>query len=111
MVARSSAGLVNRIPIGQVADLSTLIEMLRARGVTVTAASEKAEQPLTACDFRLPTAIVVGNEGTGISPDLSARCDTLARIPLAEGVSSLNAAAAAAVFFFEAQRQRGQKDA
>jgi 23S rRNA (guanosine2251-2'-O)-methyltransferase len=108
MVARSSAGVVNRIPIGQVADLSILVDALRARQITVIAASEKAEQPLTACDFRPATAIVVGNEGTGISPELSARCDRLARIPLAEGVGSLNAAAAAAVFFFEAQRQRGQ---
>jgi 23S rRNA (guanosine2251-2'-O)-methyltransferase len=108
MVARSSAGVVNRIPIGQVADLSILVDTLRARKVTVIAASEKAEQPLTACDFRPATAIVVGNEGTGISPELSARCDMRAHIPLAEGVGSLNAAAAAAVFFFEAQRQRGR---
>ena len=106
MVARSSAGLVNQIPIVQVAELPLLIDTLRARKVTVIAASEKAERSLTACDFRPATAIVVGNEGTGISPELSARCDLLARIPLAEGVSSLNAAAAAAVFFFEAQRQR-----
>jgi 23S rRNA (guanosine2251-2'-O)-methyltransferase len=106
MVARSSAGLVNRLPIGQVADLSALVDMLRARKVTIIAASEKAEQPLTACDFRPATAIVVGNEGTGISPELLTHCDLLARIPIAEGVGSLNAAAAAAVFFYEARRQR-----
>jgi 23S rRNA (guanosine2251-2'-O)-methyltransferase len=111
MVARSSAGVVNRVPIVRVLDLPSLLATLRAKMVTVVGASEKAEQPLTACDFRAATAIVVGNEGTGISRELSAGCDVFARIPLADGVSSLNAAAAAAVFFFEIQRQRGPKRA
>ncbi len=107
MVARSSAGAVNRVPIARVADLSDLAQTLRERGVRVIGASEKAEQPLTAGDFRGATAIVIGSEGTGISPDLLARCDSLARIPIEAAVGSLNAAAAAAVFFFEVRRQRG----
>jgi 23S rRNA (guanosine2251-2'-O)-methyltransferase len=111
MVARSSAGVVSRLPVARVADLPALVDILRARRVTVIAASEKAERPLTSCDFRAATAIVVGNEGTGISQVLSARCNLSARIPLADGAGSLNAAAAAAVFFFEVQRQRGVRTA
>lgn len=107
MVSRSSAGVVNRVPIAQVANLAELTEALRARKVSVIGASEKADLPLTGCNFREATAIVVGNEGTGIGPELLACCDALARIPIAATVGSLNAAAAAAVFFFEAQRQRG----
>jgi 23S rRNA (guanosine2251-2'-O)-methyltransferase len=106
MVARSSAGVVNRVPIVRVADLSELARTLRARGVHLIGASEKADQPLTACNFRESTAIVVGNEGTGIGPELLASCDVLACIPTASSVDSLNAAAAAAVFFYEVQRQR-----
>lgn len=107
MAARSSAGVVNRLPIAVVDDLVGLAHTLRGRRVTVVGASEKGGRPLTACDFRRGTAIVIGNEGTGISPELQACCDVLARIPIAGGVGSLNAAAAAAVFFFEVQRQRG----
>lgn len=107
MVARSSAGVVNRVPIVQVADLAELAQLLRQRNIRVIGASEKAAASLTNCDFRQATAIVIGNEGTGISPELLKCCDDLARIPIEGIVGSLNAAAAAAVFFFEIRRQRG----
>jgi 23S rRNA (guanosine2251-2'-O)-methyltransferase len=106
MVARSSAGVVNQVPIVQVADLAGLTQSLRQRAIRVMGASEKAEASLVDCDFREATAIVIGNEGTGISPELLACCDSLARIPIAGTVGSLNAAAAAAVFFYEVRRQR-----
>ncbi|MBS0261940.1 MAG: hypothetical protein JSS02_08280 [Planctomycetes bacterium] len=51
-------------------------------------------------------AIVIGNEGTGLRPELLACCDRLARIPIAPEAGSLNAAAAAAIFCYEATRQR-----
>jgi 23S rRNA (guanosine2251-2'-O)-methyltransferase len=106
LVARSSAGAVNRVPIAQVDDLAALVRTLRARGIRVIGASEKVELELTACDFRGGTALVLGNEGIGISSQVQECCDTLARIPLSATVDSLNAAAAAAVFLFEVQRQR-----
>ena len=84
MVARSSAGVVNRVPIAQVADLAELARRCESESRPWSAASEKADQPLTACDFREATAIVVGNEGTGIGPEFLARCDCLARIPIDE---------------------------
>jgi 23S rRNA (guanosine2251-2'-O)-methyltransferase len=108
MVARSSAGVVNRVPIVQVADLAELAQSLRKRNIRVIGASEKAETSLTDCDFREATAIVIGNEGAGIGQELLKCCDGLARIPIAGVVGSLNAAAAAAVFFFELRRQRGE---
>ena len=107
MVARSSAGVVNRMPIAQVDDIAELARTLRERNITVVGASEKAGRSLTECDFREATAIVIGNEGTGIRPELLEHCNSLARIPIDGAVGSLNAAAAAAVFFFEVQRQRG----
>jgi 23S rRNA (guanosine2251-2'-O)-methyltransferase len=106
MVARSSAGVVNHVPIVQVANLPELARMLRDRRVRVIGASEKADQLLTACEFHGALAIVIGNEGTGIGPELLSCCDSLVRIPIEATVGSLNAAAAAAVFFFEIRRQR-----
>jgi len=105
-VARSSAGVVNRVPIAQVENLCELAGELSRRNVQVIGASEKAERPLTACQFSKPTALVIGNEGTGIDPELAACCHELARIPIESGVGSLNAGAAAAVFLFEIHRQR-----
>lgn len=106
LVARSSAGAVNRVPIAQVDDLVALAQEFRSRRIQVVGASEKAERELTHCDFRDGTVLVLGNEGTGISAELLESCNTLARIPLSANVDSLNAAAAAAVFLFEVQRQR-----
>lgn len=106
MVARSSAGGVNRVPICQVPNLPRLTDSLREQSVRIVAASEKSDVPLTACDFRQATAIVIGNEGGGISPELLATCDEGARIPLRGAMGSLNAAVAAAVFCYEARRQR-----
>src|SRR5260221_13036084 len=58
MVARSSAGFVNRVPIVQVADLAELALSLRQRNIRVVGASEKADATLVECDFRAATAIV-----------------------------------------------------
>lgn len=106
LVARSSAGAVNRVAIAEIDDLAALARLLTSRGIQIVGASEKASRAVTACDFRGPTALVLGNEGTGIGENLRACCDVLARIELSADVDSLNAAAAAAVFLYEVQRQR-----
>lgn len=105
-VARSSAGVVNRVPIVRTGDLPGLLQSLRGRGVRVVGASEKSTARLTECSLTRPTAIVIGNEGTGLSTQLLDCCDELVRIPIVPAVGSLNAAAAAAVVLYEAQRQR-----
>jgi 23S rRNA (guanosine2251-2'-O)-methyltransferase len=110
MVARSSAGCVNRVPIARVENLVELARMLRDCKITVVGASEKAGESLTDFDFVPATAMVIGNEGAGIGPELLDCCDRLARIPIDGAVGSLNAAAAAAVFCFEARRQRAIED-
>jgi 23S rRNA (guanosine2251-2'-O)-methyltransferase len=105
-VARSSAGVINHIPVAQVESLVDLARRLKERGIALIGASEKGSRPLTECDLRQPVAIVIGNEGAGIHEALAAQCCELACIPMESSVGSLNAAAAAAVFCFEAYRQR-----
>ncbi|HUT24953.1 MAG TPA: 23S rRNA (guanosine(2251)-2'-O)-methyltransferase RlmB [Sumerlaeia bacterium] len=106
MVARASAGAVNRLPIARVGDLADLATQLRALGVRILGASEKAGQECAACDFRRPAAIVLGSEGAGISPPLLEICDGLVRVPQRGVIASLNVAAAAAILFYEARRQK-----
>lgn len=105
-VARSSAGGVNRLPIAREADLPGLARRLSEAGVAVLAASEKSGVDCGACDFRRPTALVLGNEGHGIAPELLEQCDARVRVPQSGSIASLNVAAAAAVLFYEAHRQR-----
>lgn len=106
MVARSSAGAVNRIPIVRSGQLVETVTALKRGGVTVVAASEKASCGIAACDFNRPVAILVGNEGKGVSPVLLTQCDMTVRIPQLGKIGSLNAAVAAGIFFYEVRRQR-----
>lgn len=106
MVARSSSGAVNRIAIARVGDLCELAVKLRDAGVTVAGASDKGEGDCCSYDFTRATALVLGNEGAGISRELLASCDELVRIPQYGKIESLNVGAAAAVLFYEASRQR-----
>ena len=84
------------------------LEQLRPQEVAqIVGASEKAELSLDRCDLRRPTAVVIGNEGRGLRPEVAAACTALVRIPQHGQINSLNAAAAAAVLLYEARRQRG----
>ncbi len=106
LVARSSAGAVNHVPLAQADDLVDLTARLQDRGVRVVGAIGTAACDALACDFRHATALVIGNEGTGVRPELIEQCDTLVRIPQFGAVGSLNAAVAAGILLYEVTRQR-----
>lgn len=105
-VARASAGGVNYVPIVRVESLAKMVDMLRTRGVRFVAASERGARSAAECDFTLPTALILGGEGRGVSHELLAMCDAVAAIPQCGHVSALNAAVAAGVLLYEARRQR-----
>jgi 23S rRNA (guanosine2251-2'-O)-methyltransferase len=109
LAARSSAGAVNRLGIARVPSLPALITELRRNAVRIIGTGLQADYVLDVCDFTGPTALVIGNEATGLSRDVAVACNMLAKIPQTGGLNSLNAAAAAAVCLYEAQRQRRQE--
>jgi tRNA G18 (ribose-2'-O)-methylase SpoU len=106
---RSSMGTVFQLPVIESNSLvSTLAELKRA-GVKSLAAHPHIEgRTVTGLDFNASTCVVLGSEGHGISAAILDMCDAAAAIPMAPGVDSLNVATAAAVFLFEANRQRGK---
>ncbi len=106
MVVRSSAGAVNRLPIVRVPGLEAVVTRLRERGLRVVAASEKGGVALKDYDFVRGSAVIIGNEGRGVGPALTALCDASVGIPQVGQIGSLNAAVAASVFFYEVRRQR-----
>lgn len=106
MVVRSSAGAVNRVPIVRVTDLLALVDQLKARGIKVVAASEKAAGPIMDFNFKQGISIVIGNEGVGPGAGLLQHCDDMVSIPQTGRMDSLNAAVAAGIFFYEVRRQR-----
>jgi K+-sensing histidine kinase KdpD len=103
---RSSAGSVFHLPVVRQAQMEQAVTALRDRGVTVYAASGTGERDLYSLDLTGPAAFVFGNEAWGLPPEVAALADVTVRIPLAPRAESLNLAAAASVFLFEAVRQR-----
>jgi len=88
--------------------LAQTLRELRARGVRCIAAHPHTDKKvLSQADFSGDCCIVFGSEGDGISPAVLEACDEAVAIPMSPAVDSLNVGAAAAVFLYEAARQRG----
>ena len=106
---RNSMGTIFQLPVVESVNLVKSLNELRAHGVRCIAAHPHTEKKfLTQADFTGDCCVVFGSEGNGISPDILAACDEAVAIPMADGVDSLNVGAAAAVFLYEASRQRGK---
>lgn len=105
-VSRSSAGAVNHVPIVLCEDLNLAVGMLKASGLLIAAASEKATEPAWAVSLKAPTALIVGSESDGVSANLLALCDAALQIPMLGQVESLNAAVAAGIMLYEIRRQQ-----
>jgi TrmH family RNA methyltransferase len=121
---RASAGSVLRLPIVHGVSLSALLEELRRSQVKIfaTVADAATATPGTSngtatvflpwdVDLQIPSAILIGNEGSGLPPEILREADACVCIPQAAasasiGIESLNAAMAASVLLYEAMRQR-----
>lgn len=106
LVARSSAGAVNHVPIARAEDLEDILGTIKDRGIQVLGTSDTSGMLVFECDLTKPTAMIIGNEGIGVRDALRDRSDHLIRIPQHGEVSSLNAAVSAGILFYEARRQR-----
>lgn len=103
-----SMGTIFEQPVVQVENLVATLQSLRARGVCCLAAHPRAgAKRLSAVDLRGDCCLVFGAEGPGLTAPVLAACDDAVEIPMPSYMNSLNVAAAAAVFLYEASRQRG----
>jgi TrmH family RNA methyltransferase len=103
---RASAGSVFRIPVVHIA--AAEIAALKSRGLRIFAAvaNDVTAAPLANAELTQPCALMIGNEGAGLSADLLALADTRITIPTPGHVESLNAAIAGSLLLYEASRQR-----
>lgn len=106
---RNSMGAIFQLPIIVLPSLTATLGDLRARGVHCLAAHPRNDcKTLSQADFSGDCCLVFGSEGHGISAPVLAACDEAVAIPMLNEVDSLNVGAAAAVFLYEATRQRGR---
>ncbi len=89
-------------------NIAQTIEALKKENVWVAGIDMAGQLEYTKADFTLPTALVIGGEGKGLSDLVRKRCDLLVRIPMRGRISSLNASVAAALVLYEVLRQRSE---
>lgn len=103
---KTSAGALHTIPVCREQNLKEAIIFLKNSGIKIVAATEKAADFYTDCDFSVPTAIVMGAEDTGVATDHLRVSDELIKIPQSGNIQSLNVSVAAGVLIYEVIRQR-----
>ncbi len=105
---KTSAGALHLVPVCREPNLKQTIDFLKDSGIQIVACTEKTEQHLTnnTVDMVGPTAIVVGSEEDGISPEYLKRADAKLRIPLVGQIGSLNVSVATGIILYEAMSQR-----
>ena len=105
-VVKTSVGTTERVKIARVKNLVNTIERLKKEGFWIFGTDMDGED-FRKLDYKGKTAIVCGNEGSGMSRLVRENCDFIASIPMQGTVNSLNASVATAVIIFEASRIRG----
>jgi 23S rRNA (guanosine2251-2'-O)-methyltransferase len=104
--AKASAGAVSHVKIADVVNIARALEDLKACGVWTVGLAGDVQKGYDEIDLTLPTAVVVGAEGTGLRRLVRERCDWVASIPMRGHVQSLNVSVATGIVLFEAIRQR-----
>lgn len=103
---QASAGALHKVTVCREINFMRAIETIKNSGLQLVACTEKAGKEIGEIDFSLPTAIVLGSEGSGISKELLDLCDQQARISMEGEIQSLNVSVAAGIIFYEAMKGR-----
>ena len=105
-VAKASAGAMEYMKVARVININNAIAELKEKGIWIFGAAGEGSVPMYKADLTAPAAIIIGNEGDGLSQLVRKNCDMLVHIPMKGRISSLNASAAASILLYEAVRQR-----
>ncbi len=103
---KTSAGALSKIAVCRETSLKKAIEKLKLNGIRVLGASLESKAALYDSDFLGPSAIVMGSEGKGISPEISKLLDDTFLIPQIGTTDSFNVSVAAGISLYEVLRQR-----
>ncbi len=105
-VAKASSGAVSYVKVARVPNLPAEIENLKKRGLWILGTDLTGTVKFYDADFKGPVGVVIGSEGYGMGRLVRESCDVVLTIPMAGGVTSLNASVAAGVVLYEAFKQR-----
>jgi 23S rRNA (guanosine2251-2'-O)-methyltransferase len=109
-VIKTSAGATEHLKICQVNNLSQTIDELKEKGFWIVGASLENAKNYTEVDYKIPIALIVGNEEKGIRKLTASKCDFLVKIPMKGKIQSLNVSVATGILLFEILRQRNRSN-
>lgn len=105
-VAKVSTGAIDYVPVAQVTNLSRTLDKLKKEGYWAVACENEKAQDYREVDYNMPTVLVIGSEGYGISQNVKKHCDMNVILPMAGYVTSLNASVACAVLLYQVYHSR-----
>ena len=104
-VIKTSVGTTENVPIAMVTNLKTTLDELKKNGFWIVGTDMEGED-YREIDYSGKIALIIGNEGSGMSRLVKESCDFIARIPMYGKVNSLNASVAAGIMIYEVVRQK-----
>lgn len=105
-VSKTSAGAVEYMKIARVNNINETIKELKDKGVWICGTDMDTKTLYYNQDYKMPIAIVIGNEGKGMSRLTKENCDFLVKIPMKGKISSLNASVSAGIIMYEVVKVR-----
>lgn len=105
-VYKSSVGAIEHVKVAKVDNINSTIEELKEKGVWIYGADIRAEEYSHEVDYSGPCALVIGNEGRGMSKLTVQKCDKLIKIPMVGKINSLNASVAGGIMMYEVLKGR-----
>jgi len=106
VVAKSSAGAIEYLPVCRVTNISDTLETLKEKGLWIYGADMEGEKYIYEENFDVPVGLVIGSEGSGLGRLVKEKCDILIKIPMKGHINSLNASNAASIIIYEIMKQR-----
>jgi len=104
---KTSAGALHKVTVCRTWNLKLALQFMKESGIKLIGCTEKTQDDMYKPDYTTPTAIIIGSEEDGVSPEFLKMCDARAKIPMNGKIASLNVSVATGVILYEAIRQRG----
>lgn len=105
-VMKTSTGALDNVKIVQVTNLNQTIDKLKKHGVWIVGTDMENSINYDEIDYTIPTCLIIGSEGFGMSELVKKNSDFIAKIPMYGKINSLNASVAAGIMIYEVVRQR-----
>jgi len=103
---KTSSGALHKITVCRTWNIKLALQFMKDSGIQLIACTEKTQDDMYKHDYNPPTAILIGSEEDGISPEFLKMCDLRTKIPLNGKIASLNVSVAAGIMLYEVIRQR-----